>query len=54
MFKYLVAITTATFIALAVAPVNASHRGVPHGDTQKLDAILNLLEPKTIFATSMC
>ena len=55
------AVTTATLITLAIAPANATHKGgAPHGqdgsgdsgDSQTLEAILNLLEPRTIFATS--
>jgi hypothetical protein len=53
------AIATATLIAVASAPVSATHKGgVPHGqnggdDSQTLESILSLLEPKTIFVTSM-
>ena len=52
MFKHLLAITAATLIALAIAPANATHKDGPHGDSQFFEAILNLLEPKTIFVSS--
>ena len=53
MFKNLTAIIAATLIALAIAPANATHKDGPHGDSQKLDAILNLLERQVDSSTNL-
>ncbi len=48
MFKNLTTIIAGTLIALGTGPAFAQSQNVPVG----LDAIMNLLEPKTIFVTS--